>query len=128
MRENSPIFEALGDESGWAWFIPLHAGVVSIGIVEHQDIITKKKRAFAGESGTSSMKDFYLSELKLAPEISCLLGDEAHLTFGPGEGSGQQLVKSTSDFSYAASSYSGTGYRIVGDAGGSYLSETNREL
>lgn len=25
-RENSPFFEALQDESGWAWFIPLHNG------------------------------------------------------------------------------------------------------
>ncbi|KAE9410099.1 putative halogenase [Gymnopus androsaceus JB14] len=32
-RENAPWFEALTDESGWAWFIPLHNGTVSVGVV-----------------------------------------------------------------------------------------------
>ena len=30
-------------------------------------------------------------------------------------------VKSASDFSYSAPSYAGRGYRIIGDAGGAYL-------
>ncbi|KAF7342458.1 putative halogenase [Mycena venus] len=32
-RENAPWFEALIDETGWAWFIPLHNGIVSVGVV-----------------------------------------------------------------------------------------------
>ncbi|KII95738.1 hypothetical protein PLICRDRAFT_129672 [Plicaturopsis crispa FD-325 SS-3] len=32
-RVGAPWFEALTDESGWAWFIPLHDGTVSVGVV-----------------------------------------------------------------------------------------------
>lgn len=43
-RENSPFLESLHDESGWAWYIPQHTGVHSVGVVQNQEIVNKKKR------------------------------------------------------------------------------------
>ncbi|KAJ5098538.1 hypothetical protein N7532_005539 [Penicillium argentinense] len=102
-RENSPFFEALQDESGWAWFIPLHNGTASVGIVRNQELATAGKI----QSGLD-LKEFYLETLnKVAPDIRQLLGN----------GELSSTVKSASDYSYNASSYAIPYARIVGDAG-----------
>lgn len=36
-RENAIWIEALTDETGWTWLIPLHDGTHSVGVVMHQD-------------------------------------------------------------------------------------------
>ncbi|CAF9915736.1 MAG: hypothetical protein HETSPECPRED_002570 [Heterodermia speciosa] len=100
-RANSPYFEALRDGSGWVWFIPLHDGTTSVGVVMNQDFATSKKRE------ASSSRDFYLSSLKLVPNMQKLLKS----------GSFVSDLKSASDFSYSSSSYAGPCLRIVGDAG-----------
>ncbi|KAG9217912.1 hypothetical protein CCMSSC00406_0005282 [Pleurotus cornucopiae] len=111
-RENSPLFEALADESGWAWFIPLHDGTTSVGIVMNQDISNEKK-AKAKESGEdTSLVAHYLSELKRAPNVLALIGDGVHI-----KKSDAPLISAASDYSYSATSYAGPHYRIVGDAG-----------
>ncbi|TFK47870.1 FAD/NAD(P)-binding domain-containing protein [Heliocybe sulcata] len=46
-RENAPWFEALSDESGWAWFIPLHNGLTSIGVVMDQKCHTLRSRSIS---------------------------------------------------------------------------------
>lgn len=71
-RENAPFFEALRgmsdicsvslflllmlytiiDESGWAWFIPLHDGTTSVGFVMNQEISKKKKAAYTSTKTT----------------------------------------------------------------------------
>ncbi|KAL9047357.1 MAG: hypothetical protein Q9214_000041 [Letrouitia sp. 1 TL-2023] len=101
-RENSPYFEALTDESGWAWFIPLHDNTTSVGVVMNQEIMNRKRTA----SGLSS-RDFYLSSLKLAPHLFEFLSGGEVVT----------EIKSASDFSYSSSSYAFPYARIVGDAG-----------
>ncbi|KAK4112268.1 FAD/NAD(P)-binding domain-containing protein [Canariomyces notabilis] len=101
-RENSPFFEALQDESGWAWFIPLHNGTVSVGVVMNQKLATIKKREKALDSS-----EFYHESLKLAPNLLALIG----------EGRFVSSIKSASDYSYSASSYAFPHARIVGDAG-----------
>ncbi|KAH8900523.1 FAD/NAD(P)-binding domain-containing protein [Thozetella sp. PMI_491] len=106
-RQNAPLFEALRgsalDESGWAWFIPLHNGTTSVGIVENQKLSTKKKK----ESGVSNTQEFYIQNLKLAPNVLALIGD----------GTQVDKVKAASDYSYSASSYAFQNARIAGDAG-----------
>ncbi|QKX53210.1 uncharacterized protein TRUGW13939_00286 [Talaromyces rugulosus] len=103
-RANSPFFEALQDESGWAWAIPLHNGTTSVGIVMNQQMSTDRKVQF----GSPDLKTFYLNCLKqLAPDITELLG-EGELTSN---------IKAASDYSYSASGYAIPGARIVGDAG-----------
>ncbi|KAK3394798.1 hypothetical protein B0H63DRAFT_461993 [Podospora didyma] len=103
-RENSPFFEALFkiDESGWAWFIPLHDGTNSVGIVINQKLATQKKQELGLDSAA-----FYHESLKLAPSVLALIG----------EGKFTTNVKSASDYSYSASSYAFPNARIVGDAG-----------
>lgn len=92
------------DGSGWAWFIPLHNGTTSVGVVMNQDFATSMKKR------SSSTKHFYLSALQLAPSLYKLLSN----------GDGGELIsdiKSASDYSYSASSYASPYVRIVGDAG-----------
>ncbi|KAH8694999.1 hypothetical protein BGW36DRAFT_298705 [Talaromyces proteolyticus] len=102
-RQGSPYFEALRDASGWVWFIPLHDGTHSVGIVQNQEMATKKKR----EAGSPSSKDFYLQSLELVPGIKELIGSAELITD----------IKSASDWSYSASHYAFPYARIIGDAG-----------
>lgn len=130
-RENAPYFECLTgtlpvrtfskytngttlDESGWAWFIPLHNGTVSVGMVMDSVSSVKKKQAMskAVTGKDHSLKDHYLSQLDLVPGLKALLGG-AVLQEDPSLG---PSVKSATDYSYAASCYAGDHYRLVGDA------------
>ncbi len=108
-RADVPFFEALQDESGWAWFIPLHGNRTSVGIVMAQDVVLSKKRA-KGNSVVPSTENFYAEQLAtMAPSITKLIKDGKLI---------EDTVRSASDFSYSAPSYAGPHYRIVGDAGG----------
>ncbi|KZV76790.1 FAD/NAD(P)-binding domain-containing protein [Peniophora sp. CONT] len=51
--EGAPLFEALSDESGWAWFIPLAGGLTSVGIVRDQQAIVSKAYSPAESPPTS---------------------------------------------------------------------------
>ncbi|KAJ7681861.1 putative halogenase, partial [Mycena polygramma] len=103
-RENAPYFEALTDETGWAWFIPLHNGTVSVGVVQKEETSRLKRSTLVGADIHNT---HYLAQLKLAPGVLRLLGT-AKLV---GE------VRSAGDYSYSASAYAGPNYRIAGDAG-----------
>ncbi|KAJ7090631.1 putative halogenase [Mycena epipterygia] len=102
-RENATWLEALTDESGWAWFIPL-GGKVSVGIVLKEESSRAKK---AGLSGPDANAQHYHNQLKLVPGVTRLLSGATFL----GE------VKSAGDYSYSATHYAGPNYRIAGDAG-----------
>lgn len=106
-RENTPLTEALTDESGWVWYIPLHTGH-SIGVVIDQESYARKK------SASQSTHDFYLSQLKLAPTISALIGTEGKLIT---QDDGSASIKSASDYSYSSTAYSMPYARVAGDAG-----------
>ncbi|PPQ77190.1 hypothetical protein CVT25_011036 [Psilocybe cyanescens] len=119
-RHGSPWFEALTDESGWAWFIPLHNGTTSVGVVMNEKVYKAKLQKplppspFAAAAAVHSTTDSllatrYLSCLSFAPGVVKLITASGVLVNGS--------VKSASDFSYSAPSYAGPGYRIVGDAG-----------
>lgn len=89
------------DETGWVWYIPLHDGTTSIGIVQNQEKAKKAKQA------TSSPQDYYKTTLKLAGTITSLIGD----------GKQTSDLGYASDYSYNASIYAFPNARIVGDAG-----------
>ncbi|KAG1817947.1 uncharacterized protein BJ212DRAFT_1568202 [Suillus subaureus] len=115
-REGAPWFEALRDESGWAWFIPLHDGTTSIGVVMNQDVYNERVRALEG----SSLEDRYRLSISLAPALVKLIGTGRVVqkeASGGQPGQLDPLIRSASDFSYSASSYGGPGFRLVGDAG-----------
>ncbi|RAQ52676.1 radH flavin-dependent halogenase [Aspergillus flavus] len=101
-RENSPYFEALTDESGWAWFIPLHDGTHSVGVVMDQGMMSQKKAV-----SELSANARYLSWLKLAPRLNGYLTGGKMVTD----------LKTASDFSYDSSSYAFPYARVAGDAG-----------
>ncbi|EFX04254.1 flavin-dependent halogenase O-methyltransferase bifunctional protein [Grosmannia clavigera kw1407] len=102
-KEGAPYFEALKDASGWVWFIPLHNGTHSVGIVQNQEMAIQKKRQMAEPSSLG----FYKEVLELVPGIKELLANAELVS----------EIKSASDWSYSASSYALPGVRIVGDAG-----------
>ncbi|KDR75254.1 hypothetical protein GALMADRAFT_226924 [Galerina marginata CBS 339.88] len=118
-RNGSPWFEALTDESGWAWFIPLHNGTTSIGVVMNEKVYKAKLQSLLPPSpfeptatpliADSTMTMPYLSNLSFAPGVVKLITSSGVLE----EGS----VKRATDFSYSAPSYAGPGFRVVGDAG-----------
>ncbi|KAH8771592.1 hypothetical protein F5882DRAFT_452398 [Hyaloscypha sp. PMI_1271] len=95
-REGVPFFEALRDESGWAWFIPLHNGTHSIGFVRNQEFFNKLKTDQKGKSA----QQYYEEALDQIPNEILRCG--AYLTKGQ---------------KYHAKSYSLPYARIVGDAG-----------
>ncbi|KAG2064894.1 FAD/NAD(P)-binding domain-containing protein [Suillus decipiens] len=115
-REGAPWFETLSDESGWAWFIPLHDGTTSVGVVMNQEMYNERVRGLKG----SSMEERYRLSATLAPGLIELLGSAELVqkeVVGGQPGQLEPLIRSASDFSYSASSYGGPGFRVVGDAG-----------
>ncbi|KAF5341554.1 hypothetical protein D9758_012572 [Tetrapyrgos nigripes] len=122
-RAGAPYFEALLDESGWAWFIPINNGSTSVGLVRNQQMYNEEGKNFTYDSNeiafdpsavpnssNSNTVSRYVSALsKLAPGIVKLITENGYMI----EGS----VKSASDYSYSAPVYAGPGFRIAGDAG-----------
>ncbi|KAI0040337.1 FAD/NAD-P-binding domain-containing protein [Auriscalpium vulgare] len=109
-RENAPWFEALTDESGWSWCIPLHDGTVSVGFVMTEDVsIAKRKemRDRVRDTDRSPMRAHYEDQVKFTPGLGKLL---EHATLN-------EDIHSGSDWSYSAAAYSGDHFRIIGDAG-----------
>ncbi|KAF8177577.1 putative halogenase [Mycena galopus ATCC 62051] len=98
-RENATWLEALTDESGWAWFIPL-ANSVSVGFVLKEGSNKAKKATL---SGPDVNLQHYHSQFKLVPGVTKLLGDAKFL----GE------VKTAGDYSYSAPQHAGPNYRIL---------------
>lgn len=75
-RQNAIWVEALEDESGWAWFIPLHDGSTSVGIVMDEESSNRKKasRAASRSSGPNLLAR-YKEELSGAPGVLGLIGN-----------------------------------------------------
>ncbi|TFK18106.1 hypothetical protein FA15DRAFT_698203 [Coprinopsis marcescibilis] len=74
-----------------------------------QDVSASKKRdgRTASVSGIHSLKDHYLGQLDLVPNLKKLLGTATLV---------DDCVKSASDYSYSADKYAGDRFRIIGDA------------
>ncbi|KAF9263811.1 putative halogenase [Marasmius fiardii PR-910] len=106
-RENAPWFEALTDQSGWAWLIPLHNGTASVGVVQEEQTGRAKRADMSLRQDEDKSTKYYLEQLKLAPGLSRFL-EKSTFT---------GTVKSAGDYSYAADRYAGPRFRIAGDAG-----------
>jgi len=92
--------EALADNSGWTWAIPLRDGLLSLGIVIHRDQYKKWKETIGDN------EKIYHHGLSLCPDIMSLIKDAKF------EGELHQWT----DYSYVADSFSGPNYRLAGDA------------
>ena len=75
----------------------------------NQDISVEKKQS---QTPTPSAQDFYLEQLKLAPNLWKLISTGEMIDCPDGGAK----VKTASDYSYSASFYAAPGLRIVGDA------------
>ncbi|MEQ9483537.1 NAD(P)/FAD-dependent oxidoreductase [Coleofasciculus sp. F4-SAH-05] len=95
----STVSASLNDGSGWFWAIPLPDGTLSVGLVIHKTTY-KAKRATAG------LEEIYLSAITQCPCVAELLA-QAELV---------SPVKVEQDYSYAADSFCGPGYFLLGDA------------
>jgi hypothetical protein len=94
--------EALRDGAGWTWAIPLHHGMLSVGIVVHRDIF-KERLARLG-----TVEAVYDDGLRTSPDVTKLIRD------GKREGE----VRVWKDYSYLATRFSGPRLRLAGDAAG----------
>ncbi|MGD1896879.1 MAG: NAD(P)/FAD-dependent oxidoreductase [Phormidesmis sp.] len=95
--------EALADGSGWVWAIPLHNQTLSVGVVIHRDCYK------AALQRHGSHEALYRHYIEMSPDISAMLSEATPVS---------QEVKIWQDYSYVAESFSGSGYRIAGDAAG----------
>jgi flavin-dependent dehydrogenase len=111
-RGGSPLSEALTDETGWTWYIPLHDNTVSVGVVMHVDKSNVKKQAAKDAGEDTSLSAHYHRQIKYTPIIEDLLKN-AHMVKKPDIG----MVNSASDYSYQSAIYAGPGWRVIGDAG-----------
>ncbi|KAF8995048.1 hypothetical protein BDQ17DRAFT_1430658 [Cyathus striatus] len=110
-RENSPFFEAMQDETGWIWFIPLHDGTTSVGIVMNQERSKAKREEIQNSGKDTSLLAYYNEQLKNAPDIVHLLSNGKLV-----QKDNVPIISSASDYSYDATSYAGKNYRVIGDA------------
>jgi flavin-dependent dehydrogenase len=86
--------------NGWLWFIPLHDGTLSVGLVVHRDEFKRRRKS------NDDLLELYLDAI-----AECPLG--RRLTKGAERISETRVEQ---DYSYAANSFAGPGYFVVGDA------------
>lgn len=84
---------------GWIWAIPLNDDSVSIGVVLHKNALKKLRERH-------DLQQIYLDALAESPIVKEIVA--------AGELAGDLRVET--DYSYAAESFSGLGYYMVGDA------------
>jgi len=102
LRPGAFSMEALVDGSGWTWAIPLHDGTLSVGVVVHRDIYTERRRS------RTSLADYFEHALQRSPDVTSLISGAVR--------EGEMRV--WRDYSYFASEFAGSGYRLAGDAAG----------
>jgi flavin-dependent dehydrogenase len=105
-KEDEPgafFMEALSDGSGWVWYIPLHDGTVSVGVVIHRDVLARMKQDSGGDVDRA-----FDAALELCPDVKRLLAPASPTT----------ETHVWQDYSYVASRFSGPNFRLVGDAAG----------
>ncbi|KAJ3717555.1 hypothetical protein FB446DRAFT_211651 [Lentinula raphanica] len=105
-RFGAPFIEALHDNTGWCWYIPINDDTISIGFVIHEEFVKEKK---AGKT----LEEFYMSQFDLltdAPKYRA--GGE----MVPNKEGGNSPVYMASDYSYTSKDVGRLNYRLVGDS------------
>ncbi len=85
---------------GWLWGIPLNNGTMSVGLVLHKTTFKEKRQQF------DSLEQIYLEAIDSCPLIADLVKPGKLVT----------NMRTEQDYSYIASSVTGPGYFLVGDA------------
>lgn len=86
--------------TGWFWFIPLHDGTTSVGLVTGKDLFNDQRRRLG------SIEAVYHAALRECPLVMRLL-DGATQTTG---------MRVEQDYSYVSDTFAGPGYFLTGDA------------
>src|ERR1700739_101486 len=84
---------------GWIWAIPLHDDSVSIGVVLHKNALKKLRERH-------DLRQIYLDALAASPIVKDIVA----------AGGLGGVRRGVGDYAYAAESFSGAGYYMVGDA------------
>ncbi len=85
--------------NGWIWAIPLHDGLLSVGVVMHKD-------SFKEKNSRQELEELYAEALAENETVSGLIA--------PGRRVSELKVET--DYSYASTNFAGPGYFMVGDA------------
>ena len=88
-----------GDRKGWFWYIPLHNGVVSCGVVKPADELFKGRKDYA---------QTYVEEVENCPGVKERVAKATRATG----------YFATKDYSYRSKQVAGDGWVLVGDAFG----------
>lgn len=97
------FLEALTNGAGWCWSIPLRNNRISSGIVIKNSYFLELKKEFG------DLEAVYSTCLALCPDTSKTILTGA---------SPLEEVKVWNDYSYVGNSFSGSRYRLIGDAAG----------
>ena len=85
---------------GWFWAIPLHDGTYSVGLVAKRTVFASERDRLGGIDAV------YYDALAQCPRIASMVERAERLTD----------FKVEQDYSYAAESFTGPGYILIGDA------------
>jgi flavin-dependent dehydrogenase len=91
----------LGDKQGWFWYIPLHDGTVSVGVVAGYDYLFKDRP-------TKDPEAIYFEEVARCPGLGPRIAKAER--FGP--------IRVAKEYSYRSKEVAGDGWVLVGDAFG----------
>ncbi|KAJ3805101.1 hypothetical protein EV368DRAFT_88298 [Lentinula lateritia] len=105
-RLGAPFIEALHDNTGWCWYIPINDNTISIGFVIHEEYIKEKK---AGKTP----EEFYMSQFDFLTDAPQYRGEGTMVPNKEGKGG---PVYMASDYSYTAEDIGRINYRVVGDS------------
>ncbi|KAJ3797265.1 hypothetical protein GGU11DRAFT_86087 [Lentinula aff. detonsa] len=105
-RFGAPFIEALHDNTGWCWYIPINDDTISIGFVVHEEFVKEKR---AGKT----LVEFYMSQFDLLTDAPKYRAEGTMVPNKEGSGSPVYIA---SDYSYSAEDVGRLNYRLVGDS------------
>lgn len=99
--EGATIVMQVKDKQGWFWYIPLHDGVVSVGVVAGYDYLFKNR-------DTKDLEKIYFEEVERCPGAKQRLQGATRVA----------EFRVAKEYSYKASKAAGDGWVLIGDAFG----------
>ncbi|MFM8709134.1 MAG: NAD(P)/FAD-dependent oxidoreductase [Planctomycetia bacterium] len=111
--EGATIVMQTEGKKGWFWYIPLHDGVVSVGVVAPYDYLLKSRGQARGQTGvegrdSTDLEQIYFEEVAKCPGVQPrIAGAERVAPF--------RVAK---EYSYRSREVAGDGWVLVGDAYG----------
>jgi len=86
--------------TGWFWYIPLHDGRWSVGVVQHKSVLREARKA------GRSLASIYSEAIVQSPTVATSLKEAEQIS----------SVQAETDYSYSMSRFAGPGWFAAGDA------------